>query len=379
MNRSSFIIWEWLHQCANSVRAKSWSLIIKFNNEHCYIIEVNHEQTNLNQILPEENEIVQEVKLVEIDQMPVLKIPVFVNKDLVIEWSLFLDEKPIENYSSWRDQLLMFIRAEALYPSLYPSFIPYFLPFDDTVFEINKSLEKKKKLFFLNGQTGTGKKSFIRNHLLLNYQISLDFSGKKSVTYKKLQHKASDLNILIVPELALCEEEELVFVENLLENGDNTHIYLCSLYDPDVLHSRGMISSVLRDASIENRIIFPALHRRPSSASQAVRYYSLIKDVQLPKQIDESWFIKSRLKEGFNDVYKTLYTPLYRNTSISDLLAQGKDLRDIVASIEYEAIKFAQRIVGNSQLKIAKLLGISRGSLQHKLKKYDFPYHEWEE
>ena len=45
--------------------------------------------------------------------------------------------------------------------------------------------------------------------------------------------------------------------------------------------------------------------------------------------------------------------------------------------LEINAIKYALYKAGNSQNKIADFLGISRGSLQHKLRKYNMNDIDW--
>ncbi len=56
--------------------------------------------------------------------------------------------------------------------------------------------------------------------------------------------------------------------------------------------------------------------------------------------------------------------------SVESILEEGRGLRGVIAEFEKQAILKAQARVGRSQHKIANLLKVSRGSLQHKLRKY---------
>jgi transcriptional regulator with PAS, ATPase and Fis domain len=56
--------------------------------------------------------------------------------------------------------------------------------------------------------------------------------------------------------------------------------------------------------------------------------------------------------------------------SVGSILEEGRGLRGVIAEFEKEAIRQAHARVGRSQHKIANLLKVSRGSLQHKLRKY---------
>lgn len=62
---------------------------------------------------------------------------------------------------------------------------------------------------------------------------------------------------------------------------------------------------------------------------------------------------------------------------IGEAIAGGLKVRDMVQELEIRAIRAAYSVSGGSQMKVAKMLGISRGSLQHKFKKYRLPYEDW--
>ena len=67
----------------------------------------------------------------------------------------------------------------------------------------------------------------------------------------------------------------------------------------------------------------------------------------------------------------------YSVYNLDEVLTEGGGLRGLISGLEKRAIRLAFERVGGSQNKIADYLGISRGSLQHKIKKHKLPYSEW--
>jgi len=275
------------------------------------------------------------------------------------------------------------VKKEAENHRLYPSFLPYFIPYEDSeVVKSNTALNIKKKFFFLNGLMGTGKHTFIKNHLMYCYQDNIDYLFIKKLevsSIHKVYSKTRKMLILIVNELAYLSEEDQIKLMAEINDNSSKVIFICSAYDPAVLTSRGVLLTGLANLCIQEKLIFPSLHRRFQNLQKILITYYLWKGIILPPFFNEKWIAKQNLSSGFQNFFELMYNFFVPLPSISDSFKENQGIREIIKETEVLAIDYAIRIIGNSQNKIAKFLGISRGSLQHKLKKYNYPYHEWEE
>jgi hypothetical protein len=186
--------------------------------------------------------------------------------------------------------------------------------------------------------------------------------------------------ILIIDELAFCTEiDQKEVLTEIIDRKQETILFICSAYDPAILSSRGVIGLKLAELCINERIIFPSLHKRSKSLINILSKYLFFKGLHLPAFYTEKWQNKQTFQNGFSDIFTIFQDYFTPQPSLMSTLEKGKNIREIVKEIEVFAIDYAIKIVGKSQNKIAKHLGISRGSLQHKLKKYEYSNKEWEE
>jgi hypothetical protein len=116
----------------------------------------------------------------------------------------------------------------------YPSILPFILSFDEPEIEkINYKIHKKRNYFFLNGLPGTGKHTFIKNHLMYCYGFnSKDLSILKNFDKGKIQeYNVNGIVILIVDELAYCTElDQNRIQKEINEKKDGTVLFFCSVY-----------------------------------------------------------------------------------------------------------------------------------------------------
>ena len=375
-------IWQWMSDLAANASIEEWEIEVCVHQEHTYILRPTGAENPVEQVLVDIHSRPKMITQEERNSFWHITVPIFFDKKLVFYWKLISLEKietPI--LSKWRQELELWVRDEARIFLRYPSFIPFVLPFDEGVFHINKVLTQKKKYFFLNGQVGTGKHVFIQNYLLYHYRETLftDQLDRSLPLSEFTFYDRTAVSGVIVHELGLLDPGEMMRLEEIVDQTSQDVIFICSAYDPEILLSREIITPKIFEILMGNRVLFPSPQRRVSGAITALQYYVSLKVGQEPGLMHMEWLKLNISRYSFADILTALHADMQPIGAISEMIDAGENLRDIVAKIEYDAIHYAQRVVGSSQNKIAKLLGISRGSLQHKLKKYNFPYHEWEE
>jgi DNA-binding NtrC family response regulator len=130
---------------------------------------------------------------------------------------------------------------------------------------------------------------------------------------------------------------------------------------------------------LNERVKFPSIPKRSSSLINIISDYLLFKGLELPGFCSDSWISRQSFHNGFIDIFTFMQDHFLPQPSFFNMMENGNNLRGVIKKIEMLAIEYAIKIVGKSQNKIAKFLGISRGSLQHKLKKYGYSNKEWEE
>jgi len=366
-------IWGLLAYNENRYQFNSWTLAFPFLGKNCILSKDGY----ILQDYP--SPIVTEIKKYDENNLVYYQIPIEVNKKLMFVYSFYVSHV-IDEMSVYvlKKNIEAFLSVEALDLEKYQTIFPFFFPVSESSININKIiLDKSSRFFFLNGQEGTGKKVFIQNHILFNYKMDIYnlFKNNNSVIHINIEN--SHVNCLMIRELALLNVEEQ---EKILKDFEMyTHIYVCSAYNLNVLLEKNIVIHGFASFLASNRIIFPSISRRIAEVISSINYVLAFKGHEVSDLISFSKLSKLRLRKGLSDIYEILKIILYmKNISQSDFLSHN-GLREIISKIEIDSIKLGHFIYGSSQNKIAKYLGISRGSLQHKLKKLNFPYNEWED
>jgi len=275
------------------------------------------------------------------------------------------------------------VRQEANDLLSYPSFLPFiFLSDQPEIDLINTKIQQKSNYFFLNGVQGTGKHTFIKNHLMYCYGINTkNMNISKKFEKGKIQNLHRNINnFIIVNELAYCTEgDQLQIIDHISDQDQNNIAFICSAYDPLVLFSRGVIGEELKEFCVNNRIIFPSIQKKIKSLREIIYEYFLFKGIKMPEFFSDHWVNKQLLGHGIEEFLLFIQEYYKSRSPLIALFENRQSLRDQIKEIEILAIDYAIRIIGKSQNKISKYLGISRGSLQHKLKKYNYLNKEWED
>lgn len=192
------------------------------------------------------------------------------------------------------------------------------------------------------GRRGLDQQAFLNYLLKMAGVPQSEFLGWENSAHGLFQESES-APVMFVPELALLEEEDQLYTVSRIQSG-----IVCiaqTAYQLEPLASQGLLLSSLYDKLNENQLTFSVSLFSPAARSL----------------------------EGSEKETKD-------SSSILDIgaaLEGGLKIRDIVKEMEVRAIKAAYSIGGGSQMRVASMLGISRGSLQHKFKKYELPYGDW--
>ena len=256
----------------------------------------------------------------------------------------------------------LFMQADASrvsYPGLFPALISHD---PERLLQANNQLLQRPDsgVIFLNGQEGSGKKTWTECFVRVN-RIDIDIERLHNDSFLR-SFGGSDL---VCSEIALLPLEEQA---KMLKEEFSTMI-LMSKYRLDALYERGLVTDDVLKICSDNIVALPSFD--PSSSEIVANFWSLFKG-RGQVSISESLQTASEARRVALDASSGDLSIL------TDIFASGGNLRDAVARIEAEAIRRAHSMVGNSQNKIAELLGISRGSLQHKIRKYQLPYGDWD-
>ena len=317
-------------------------------------------------------------------------IPIGIGKNILFIWHFLskvkFSEKQLDQI---KFQIELLILHEASNIDIYPTFLTFLYPLSDVLSDVNESIRHKKNygFIFLNGQRGSGKASFAQCFTLLHFNYFFNFNSMNEKTNLIAIDHVQIKNIIYIPELALLNYSQQSNLINRFLNKENILIILASIYDPNILLANNIISKKMTDICLSERVVIPSLKKRSSDIPVMMDFLrqlkfnmpdpdsSQIKNLEYPENLDS--FKKNLfLKKGIYSEPKsdTLINELYLSS-----LEGGLKLRDMVAELEISTIKHAHKKVGNSQNKIANFLEISRGSLQHKLRKYDINYIDWED
>jgi hypothetical protein len=243
----------------------------------------------------------------------------------------------------WR----VLLEYESARSEVGPTFLPFFFPAPGLTEQLNNLIFKPPGVVLLNGQPGTGKLSVLQSLSLLHGQARIDQRSEALIRQP---------DACIVPEVALLESsEQQALVKHVRSGG---RLWAATVYDIQMLLSRKILNSALVDVLLQNRILLPALSRRDAlEVESAATFWRTFYGVAPVKALANLDFHKRRvLGQGA--------------LSVESILEEGRGLRGVIAEFEKEAILKAHARVGRSQHKIANLLKVSRGSLQHKLRKY---------
>ena len=416
-------IWGCLNRFCQENYCDSWGIMLTFFHEHDYI-------TPLGQI--------KNSMLFDVIHEPTINnnkgqgigqylIPVFLNKKLLFIWEfntkvqIDANEMQIIKFN-----LELLITHESYDDRQYPSFLVFLYPCMGDMNLVNRKIIEfgKRSVIFLNGQQGSGKSTFLQCFLLLHYGylIQKDTLTRNINPIQILLTNHKLQRLIYVPELALLSADEQI---QLLykEKEDNNQLIIASMYDTKVLYSNQIISEEMADLCTLNRILLPSLPNRAADIHRLLHFMIFVKastfdasDNLNIEQLDKIFNIIVQNKHNLNETQQAIKKMLCdynddNNTKTVDLsnhhnmeidssdknskkeLAKegftsnhislerlndsGVNLRNIVAELEMNAIRYAHSQVGNSQNKMSNFLGISRGSLQNKLKKYDLDYDDW--
>jgi len=377
-------LWAVLRELAISKRAQSWGVSMPLKAESIDIRCEGISDSISWAVKPElEESSLRKIRIVKEVSRWLTLIPISLFKRCVfyfrIETSSILYEDDLRQTQSLLELMLL---KESFDLESYPTFMPLLIPIGGHLFKINRALTENKSLYFLNGQTGTGKKTFIQCLLLLKYRRLVELRLRQNLGVYELSI-AND-RIVIIPEIARLSTKSQLALLSRYENQEVSRLIINSVYDPEQLQNHKILDPRFVAVCMSERLIFPSLLKRKSAIDEMMYFWGTTKAL--------ATFIQSvaplkmeNFKANISDLKASVFTRKKegdKSTSFNkdwqDQLRKGGMLRSVTAEMEAKAIMFAHSIVGDSQNKIADYLGISRGSLQYKIKKYGLVYRNWD-
>ncbi len=323
------------------------------------------------------------------------------------------------------ENALLRLLNDANFSPYFSGFHPFFLGNFPEYDALNKALGENRKIYFLNGQDGTGKCRFFYSHLRLRalrispeiIRILAEIPRLRTEGILMFQKDNDELllsparkiqeiapnpgcdRFLFIPEIMDLSPDELKYLEDFIRQDDpSDFIFILSRYNIEVGKDAGLVDAFLMEILLRNRIIFPSVsgilsrsYGKEMLAEIIENHYSAVLSARIGKE--ESRIALQKMMETIMDHTKNSHNlqPLFfigqdmatvpagnKNPGrwLDDSLSEGKLLRDIIASIEKASIEYAYKHIAESQQEVADFLGISRGSLQHKLKKFRLGYSE---
>ncbi len=373
-------LWGLFQDVADEISALDWGIWLLFDESNIYL----HAD---GKVLKKEYTDIQSSVTLKKDNEGQMLIPVYLlkKKIFILEFVIhsITSDECIETQKDKEIQLFiqLLIEHEALIEKKYPSYFPFLFPMDATLREANQViLQGDREIIFLNGQPGTGKKTFFQCYVLFNYNtlIYVEKISKNLIEFsipsdiKNTGHHQLN-NIIFVKEIALLTREQREYILECMVTKEKKNLFIfSSAYDPKMLLERNIIEDDFATICLENRLILPSLKNRPGEVKRILQFFKRTKlrtenfTDMIPRVQD--------LENNLNALQKLIYSVSGYNASYEEAIEKEIDLRDIIADIEISAIKHAREKAGSSQYQVSKLLGISRGSLQHKLRKYKLPY-----
>ncbi len=246
------------------------------------------------------------------------------------------------------DQWSLLLHYEAASFDSRPSLCPFII---SGSVEVNQLIADPGQVLLVNGQPGVGKRTILQG-------VSLLHAGRLAeLEPQSLNHWVTPTgDIWIIPELAMLETDVQQRILRSVAAG--ARLWAATAYDVGMLRAKTILSSSFAEMVADRRFhLAPVTRRSQSEVKDIVDFW-------------KAFYGEARVRQAANLEFLKQRTLMGAQLSVGSILEEGSGLRGVIAEFEKEAIRQAHARVGRSQHKIARLLKVSRGSLQHKLRKY---------
>ena len=374
-------IWGWMKLKSEALFAKRWQIWLVDKN---LLIPVYPKGKSGSELSPVSFDVKNYNKKISITKVPdgsIVKIPATISEEFIFYWQLeFLqspNEKMLENI---KDILILLLAYESLNKKIYPSFVPFIYPLQSEN-QANEIIKESRQTIFINGQAGVGKKSFVQAFLLYNYFYFIDYAHLESVENIFISERLGENKLVIIKEVALLNHEKQLEIINEYKEGTQAIFLFLSVYSLDQLEKHSIVLKKFSKLLEEHKLIIPSLQNRKNYVKDSIEFWLKAKAcyfLSFIHTVREKNF-SLEIEENFTGIYKKLLNAEKMNIIQEDVsFLKDKKLREVIVDLEIKAINYAHQKVGDSQHKVAKFLGVSRGSLQHKLRKYKIYGIKWE-
>lgn len=278
----------------------------------------------------------------------------------------------------------------------YPSYFPLLYFPEQEFSSVNTALQNRNVFYFLNGQKGTGKELFVNRFALYHFGYRLP-QAKDSLSAPEIYNfkdiKGKSIELWFVAELAILEpqwqEKIAAEISNVPTSGKEIFIFVSSIYSSKALLDGNLLTESLYRICEKNRVLFPSLSRRRFELKKIIIFVASFTssffanhstDIQKIDDAEIEYLIrqidKGKMQENFDSLYRQFFASKTDVSLYKEI--QERSLDELTGDLEKKAIRLAYEAVGHSQQKIANYLGISRGSLQYKIRQHEIPYQTWE-
>lgn len=245
----------------------------------------------------------------------------------------------------------LLLHYEAARIDCRPTFLPFHLPDTKLGNQLNRALSEPEQVLLFNGQPGSGKRTLLQGLSLLHAGQLPDLEPQAVNHWITPQG-----DVWVLPEVAMLELDVQAKILKGVRQG--ARVWAATSYDLEMLRLRKILSTPFCQVLEAARIHLPPASAREEEEVRAlVDFWSALYGPAKTTQLMNFAFLKQQTVVG-------------SQLSVGSILEEGRGLRGVIAEFEKEAIRQAYARVGRSQHKIARLLKVSRGSLQHKLRKY---------
>jgi len=296
------------------------------------------------------------------------------------------------------ENALLRLLNDANFSPYFSGFHPFFLGNFPEYDALNKALGENRKIYFLNGQDGTGKCRFFYSHLRLRalrispeiIRILAEIPRLRTEGILMFQKDNDELllsparkiqeiapnpgcdRFLFIPEIMDLSPDELKYLEDFIRQDDpSDFIFILSRYNIEVGKDAGLVDAFLMEILLRNRIIFPSVsgilsrsYGKEMLAEIIENHYSAVLSARIGKE--ESRIALQKMMETIMDHTKNSH-------NLQPLFFIGQDMATVPAGIWPPFQRGTKTRVDGWMIHSRK--GNCCGILSHLLKKHPSNTH----
>ncbi len=365
-------IWAYLHYITQELDIKKWGVFFHIKDKGFFYKSDGHIEVLADKTLPND-------KLVYIpietghntsETYPLEDNHTNTQQYRQAMWCFCIDANhsiPVKSLHALKSKLQLFSAYDATYKYRYPTWLPFLFTSHSVYDELNHSIRNRDKRIFLNGQPHTGKYTFLQCYVTYNFSMLPQPKQHIDNIYQTTLTK-HNIHLIYITEIAMLDlyKQEWLYQQSQL---DTNIVIISSIYDIHMLFGQNIITREILHLLEKYKKVLPSTKNRTNEIEYLERFIMKTKFIQ-PIVLQKNIHKDNILVNNFISLYQKVYTEHHGKMLVDIAYQNTYKLKDILNTVEKEAVQYAQSKIGNSQYKIASFLGMSRGALQHKLRKW---------